>query len=165
MSISTRDQIHRFGCSLKRAMEFDLDTITQLLGNNQMLSINPRIRIPLPELKRVPLVGLLETRKTYSRAAIQLRFVPVVQEKLKGFCQAIRYRLNGTCRSVCTRCTSKRLVEIVLIWERVRLFVLCLRIFQHGVVGLTCFKEAVVQPILLVFGWIQSIFKRSHDVR
>ena len=64
MTISTLDHIDGFGRAVKWAMELDLDASTKLLRHNKMLSINSCIDIPLSELERMPVIGLLEPRKS-----------------------------------------------------------------------------------------------------
>jgi len=143
-------------------MQLDRDPCPELLGNHQMSTVNTYISIPLAELERVPVVRLLESGKPNPWTTISLAFVSVVQEELECLCQTVRDGLLGGGWCGCACRASKLLIKIVLVWERLSLFVLILSIGQHRVVRLTCFNQAVLQAVLLLLGWIQSVLKRSH---
>src|SRR5205823_1244789 len=65
MSIGTMHKVNRLRRSFKRAMQFDLEEVSQLLWHHQVFLIFVQIAIlpVLPQLDRMPAIGLLKTRE------------------------------------------------------------------------------------------------------
>src|SRR5207244_4689313 len=83
VSIGPMDQVNRLRRTLYRAMQLDLEEISQFLGNNEMFLVLMQIRIfaILPQLNAVPAIGLLKTWEANSRDVICFSG----QETLKRF--------------------------------------------------------------------------------
>lgn len=129
-----------------------------------MASVNASITTSpiLSELERMPLIRLLEAWEANPWTAISLAFMAVVQKERERLVKPVGNGLQRGCWSICSSGTRKNLVQIVAVGQRLRLMVVLLGVFQHRVVRLPCFHQAVLQPILLLLGWIQAIRKRSH---
>src|SRR5438270_4553408 len=65
MPISPINKVDGLGCALKLAMHLDLENVSQLLGDNEMLLVlmHRDIFAVLPKTDRVPPVWCFETRK------------------------------------------------------------------------------------------------------
>jgi|GEM_PF-4923627 len=86
----------------------------------------------------------------------------MVPKELEGFVETVGNRLQGRGWRVVTRRTSECRVQIIPIRKRLIPLVLCLGIVQHGVVCLPCFKQTLLQAMVLVLVRIQVILKRFH---
>src|SRR2546421_8770702 len=74
MSIGTMHEVHRLGRSFNRAMQFDLEEVSHLLWHHQVFLILVQIAIlpVLPQLDRMPAIGLLKTRESNTRKGVLL---------------------------------------------------------------------------------------------
>jgi hypothetical protein len=164
VTIGTIDQIDRLGRAFKRTVQLDLDASTKLFWHNQMPTIDSHITTstPLSKLKGVPLVWLLEPRESNAWTTIRLSLMSMVPKELQRLVEPVSNCLQRGCWRVCTSGSRKDFIQIVSVRKRLRLTVVFLRVFQHRVVCVTCFSQALAQTTLLIVGGIQSILKRFH---
>lgn len=94
VSVSTQDQMHRFGSPLYRAMHLDLERFTDLGGDDEVLLVFVQVRIfaVLPELERVPLITLFETRKPDTSNAMFFSREKTFETLRKPICQHLYCR-------------------------------------------------------------------------
>ncbi len=91
MPIGTMHEMSRLWSAFNRAMQFDLENVSQLFGNNEVFFIFVHIAIlaVLPELDRMPSVGCLETREADTRDVV----LPGNKKAFEGLGEAIRKHL------------------------------------------------------------------------
>src|SRR3989440_5709024 len=131
MPISTQDKMCCFRCCLYWTVQLDLDRTSQLLGDDEMLPIRGKLKIRyvLPQLDRVPAVGLLETRETNTRESV-LFGSKIAFERFR---EAICKHLHSGSRNVLTL-PLESLFQIVLRGKRPILLIVCLDHLQHLVI-------------------------------
>ncbi len=78
VSISMQNEMGCLGCSFERAVQFDLDGTTQLLGNGQMFPIRVKreISLVLPQLDGMPPIGFLVQYFTANELSYQVGVGP-----------------------------------------------------------------------------------------
>ncbi len=159
MPIRTQNQMHGLGCSFYRTMQFDLEGLAHLFGENEMLLILMQrdIFAVLPQLERVPLVALLEAGEAHIRDVI----LPGRKKPLEGFREAIGKHLNAGSRNMFAL-SLESLFQIILAWKRTFLFILCLDGLKHPIVNGARLLQALHEQLGLLLIHEQAILKCFH---
>src|SRR5690242_3358862 len=163
MAISTQNEMSCLRSTLNRSMKFDLDQISQLLGNEEVFVLRGKHHITailfiaiLPKLKRMPLVRLLKTRK--SARDTQL-FTD--KEPLECLGETICKTLNGSSRDILST-TLKSLLQFILIRKCSILLILVFNHLKHLIIDLARLNQALHQQGTLFFVRVNSILIRLH---
>ncbi len=141
-------------------MQLDLEEVTELLGNDEMLLILMQIAVLtiLPQLNGVPAVRLLETREADAGNSILL----CGKKAVEGFRKAVCQHLHGRSGHMVTLSFESRL-KIVLTGEGAILLIVRLDHLQHSVIDATRLDQALYEPGMLSLIHEKAVFKSSHS--
>jgi hypothetical protein len=159
VSISTQDKMYHLRSSLHRAMQLDLEEMSHLLRDDEVLLVFVQIAILaiLSELDGMPAVGLLETREAHTRDSILL----CSKKTFEGLGEPVCKHLYRGGRHVFAL-PFKGCFQVILAWEYPILLILCLDGLKHAIVNGAGLGEASHKQAGLLFIGIQSKLKRSH---
>ncbi len=159
MPVGTEYQVNSFGCALYRAMQLDLEEVTELLGDDETLLILMQIAVltVLPQLNGVPAVRLLETREADAGNSILL----CGKKAFEGFRKAVCQHLHGRGGHMFTLSFESRL-KIVLTGEGAILLIVRLDHLQHRVIDATRLDQALYKLGMLSLIHEKAVFKSSH---
>jgi hypothetical protein len=140
-------------------MQLDLEEVTELLGDDEMLLILMQIAVlpVLPQLNGVPAVRLLETREADAGNSMLL----CAKKAFEGFRKAVCQHLHGRGGHLFTLSFESRL-KIVLTGEGAILLIVRLDHLQHRVIDATRLDQAMHELGMLSPIHEKAIFKRSH---
>ena len=160
MSIGAVHKMDGLGRPLNRAMQLDLEEVSDFLGYNQVFLILVQIAVfpVLPQLDGVPAIGLLEAREANARDSMLFGS----QETCERFREPISKHLHGGGRHMVAlpfECSLK----IILGGKYFILLVLCFDGFKHAIVNGARLSQACHEQASLVLLRIQSKLKRSHS--
>jgi hypothetical protein len=159
MSIGAVNKMYGLGRTLNRAMQLDLEEVSDFLGDNQVFLVFMQVAVfpILPQLDGVPAIGLLEAREANSRDIILFGS----QETFERFREPISKHLHGGGRHMHALPFECGL-EIILGGKYFILLVLCFDGFKHAIVNGARLCQACHEQASLFVIRIQSKLKRSH---
>ena len=159
MSISTQDKMDGFRLALYRAVQLDLQEVTQLLGNNEVLLVLVHIPIfsILPQLDRVPLVALLEAWEAYFHSKLFAG-----KKTFEGLRETVSKHLYCCSRYMLSTSSNKYLRQIILAGECAFLFILCFSDLKHLIVKDARLTQTVYEQGMLLLRDEKAILKRFH---
>ena len=160
MTVRAQDKMHRFRCALCGTMEFDLEEVSHLLGDNQVFLALVQIAVfaILSKLNGVPSVRFLETREPNTSNVIFLSS----EKALERFGEAICKHLYRSCWYVLTLPFESRF-QLILAGECPILLILSLNRLKHPIVNDARLCQASHEQARLFLIWIQTVFKCSHE--
>ena len=160
MSISTMHEIDRLGLAFYRAMQFDLEEVTYLLGYDEMFLILMQIAIfaILPQLNRVPSVRFLEPGEAHVRNT-QLFGSQITFECLS---EPISKTLHGGGWHMLPPTAFEGGIQVVLARERAILLILGLESCEHLIIEVPCLDQAPHEQLGLFLIRIEAILKHFH---
>ncbi len=158
--IGSIHEIDHLGLALYRTMQFDLEEVTELLWNDEMLLVLMQIAVfaILPQLNGVPPIRLLEAGKAHSRQA-QFFCGKKAFERLG---EPVSKALDRCSRDMLTPTLFERGLQGILAGECAILLILSLQQSKHLVVEVPRLRETGhEQPGLLPIR-IQAVLKHLH---
>ena len=152
-------EVHRLGCSLYRAMQLDLEEVTEFLWHNEAFLILMQIAILaiLPELNGMPAIGLLETREADTRDVILLGS----KKPIEGLREAVSKHLDCCGWHMLTLPFECRF-KLILVWKCPVLLILRLDGLKHAIVNGARLSQASYKPAGLFLIHEQAVLKCSH---
>ena len=160
MSIGAVHKMDGLGRPLNRAMQLDLEEVSDFLGYNQVFHVFMQIAVfpILPQLDGVPAIGLLEAREANARDSMLFGS----QETCERFREPISQHLHGGGRHMLALSFECGL-KIILGGKYSILLVQCFDGFKHAIVNGARLCQACHEQASLVLLRIQSKLKRSHS--
>ncbi len=160
VSIGPMDQVNRLRRTLYRAMQLDLEEMSQFLGNNEMFLVLMQIRIfsILPQLNAMPAIGLLKTWEAHTRDVICFRG----KETLKRFREPVCEHLHRCGGHMFTSMTFESIFQIVLTGKRALLLILLFDHLKHTIIDLSRLSQASHEQVGLFLLHVQSVLKCFH---
>jgi hypothetical protein len=160
VSIGPMDQVNRLRRALYRAMQLDLEEMSQFLGNNEMFLVLMQIRIfaILPQLNAMPAIGLLKTWEANTRDVICFRG----KETLKRFREPVCEHLYSGGGHMFTAMTFESIFQIVLTGERAVLLILLFDHLKHTIIDMSRVSQASHEQVGLFLIQVQSVLKCFH---
>jgi hypothetical protein len=157
--ICTQDQVHGFRRTLYWAMQLDLEKMSELLGDNEMLLLFMQIAVfaILPQLDGMPAVRFLEPREANTRDVILFRN----KEAFERLGETISKHLYGSGWHMLALSLEDRL-KIVLGGECLLLLILLLDGLKHLIVQDARLTQACHQQGRLFLIWVQTVLECSH---
>ncbi len=160
MSISPQHKMDGLGYTLYRTMQLDLEEVSQLLRHNKVLLLLMQVTVfaVLPQLDRVPAIGLLEPREADTRKV--MRFGS--EETFEGLGKPIRKHLYGCGGNMFTSMTFESLFQIRLAGEGALVLILLFDHLKHLIIDLSRFSQASHEQAGLFLIHVQSVLKCFH---
>ena len=159
MAVSTQYQVNRLRRALYRAMQLDLEEMSQFLGHDEVFLLLVQIRIfpILPQLDGMPLVAFLEAREAHFHSKLFAG-----KETFERLGEAICQTLHRGGRDMLPATALETSGEIILAREGPSLLILSLDGLKHLVIELARLDQATHEQMGLCCIGIQAVFKRSH---
>jgi hypothetical protein len=159
MSIGTQDKMDRLRCSLKGAVQFDLEKVSDLLWDNEvfLLLMQGTIFPILSQLDGMPAMWLLETRKPDTGDSMFLGR----NKAFERFRQAISQHLDGCGRDMFPLPFESGF-QIILAGERPIMLIRSLDGLKHAIVNDARLDQALHEQVRLFLIHKEAIFKRFH---
>ncbi len=160
MSINTMHQVSRLRCACNRTMQLDLEEVPQFLGYDKVLLVLMQVTVfaVLPQLERVPAIGLLEPREADTRNVIRFRS----EETFEGLGKSIRKHLYGCGGNMFTSMTFESLFQIRLAGEGALVLILLFDHLKHLIIDLARLSQASHEQAGLFLLHVQSVLKCFH---
>ena len=160
MSISPQHKMDGLGYTLYRTMQLDLEEVSQLLRHNKVLLLLMQVTVfaVLPQLDRVPAIGLLEPREADTRKV--MRFGS--EETFEGLGKPIRKHLDGGGGNMFTSMTFESLFQIRLAGEGALVLILLFDHLKHLIIDLARLSQASHEQAGLFLLHVQSVLKCFH---
>jgi len=160
MPIGSVNEVNCLGSALDGAMQFDLEDVTQLLGNDEMLLVLMQIHIfaVLTQLDGVPTVRLLEAWEADIRQAQLFGG----EETFEGLGETISQHLDRGRWHMLTATSFELGGQIILRGKCPLLCMLLLQGREHLIVQDARLFQALHEQARLFFRHEQAILKRSH---
>ena len=160
MSIGTMHQVHRLGRSFHGAMQLDLEAVSHLLWHHQVFLIFVQIAIlpVLPQLDRMPAIGLLKTREANTRDGVLLGS----EKALEGLGKPIGKHLYRRSRNMLPL-SFEECLKLVFGWNGPLFLILRLDGLQHAIVNEARLSQASHELAGLFLIHEQAVLKCSHE--
>src|SRR6266581_4243378 len=160
VSIGPMDQVNRLRRALYRAMQLDLEEMSQFLGNHEMFLVLMQIHIfaILPQWNAMPAIGLLKTGEANIRDVIGFRGKEPLQRFREPVCEHL-YRGGG---HLFTSMTFESMFQIVLTGERALLLILLFDHLKHTIIDMSRRSQASHEQVGLFLIHVQSVLKCFH---
>src|SRR6266487_5600266 len=141
-------------------MQLDLEAMSQFLGNHEMFLVLMQIHIfaILPQLDRVPAIGLLKPGEANIRDVIGFRG----KEPLQRFGEPVCEHLDRGGGHLFTALTFESLFQIVLTGERAVLLILLFDHLKHTIIDMARRSQASHEQVGLFLIHVQSVLKCFH---
>ncbi len=160
MPIYTMDEMDGLGRALDRTVQLDLEKMSQLLGNHEMFLVLMQIHIfaILPQLDRVPAIGLLKPGEANTRDVIGFRG----QETLQRFREPVCEQLYSGGGHLFAAMTFESMFQIVLTGECALLLILLFDHLKHPIIDMSRRSQASHEQVGLFLIRVQSVLKCFH---
>lgn len=159
MCICSVNQMHRLRGSFYRAVQFDLEEMSDLLWDNEVFLVLMQVTIlaVLSQLDGMPAVRLLEARKPDTRNVIFLGS----KIAFERFRETISKHLDGGSRDMFALSLKGRF-QIILARERPVLLILCFDGLKHAIVNGARLTQALHELEMLFLRHEKSVLKGLH---
>ena len=159
MPIGPMYQVNHLRPAFYRAMQLDLEEMSQLLWDNQMFLVfmQRAVFAVLSQLDRMPAVRLLETGETNTRNGMLLGG----KEPFERFGEPISQHLYRGGRYMLTLSLESSF-QVIFAWKRLLLLVLLLDRLKHAIIDDARLTQASQEQAGLFLVRIQSKLKRFH---
>jgi hypothetical protein len=159
MPVGPMYQVNRLRHAFYRAMQLDLEEMSQLLRDNKMFLVFMQIAVfaVLSELDRMPAVRLLETRETNARNVILLGG----KETFERFGEPISQHLYRGGRYMLTLSLESSF-QLIFAWKCVLILILLLNRLKHAIINDTRLTQASQEQAGLFLVRVQSKLKCFH---
>jgi hypothetical protein len=159
MTIRTMNQVDRLRSSRDRTMQLDLEEMTELFRDNEVLLILMQIAVfsILSQLDRMPPIRRFETREANTRDGV----LPGNQEPFEGFGEAISKHLYAGGGHMLTLSFEGRF-KLILAWKGSLLLILLLDGLHHPIVNGARLCQASHEFAGLLRLHTQAILKGPH---
>lgn len=160
MAIGTMHEVNRLRRSFKGAMQLDLEEVPQLLWHNQVFLLLVQIAIltVLPQLDRMPAIGLLKTREANTTDVVLLGS----EKAFEGFGKPIGKHLYRRRRNMLTLSFEDGL-KLVLGWNCPLFLILRLDGLKHAIINDARLSQASHELAGLFLIQEQAVLKCFHE--
>ena len=162
MTVSAMDEVNHLGRAFYRAMQLDLEQLTELGRDMQMFAISIQPHITrwgiLSQLDAMPPVRFLEAGKPDIRQAQLFSS----KESFERLGETISQHLDGGGGNMFPSTSLESGGQVILRWKRPLLCILYLNGLKHRVIDMPRLPQASHEQFGLFLIRIEAILKRSH---